>query len=101
MTSLMSQEERRLVIQQGGFADIVVKAAAACNQLVIDNCGMCTVYCDKQVQYESVLEQYKMTSPLEGLFSKLDNSMEVQVCRDDLFDETSVVDQVNSRTEDD
>jgi aldehyde:ferredoxin oxidoreductase len=99
MTSLMSQEER--LIQQGGFAETVVKAATACNQLMIDNCGLCTVYCDKQVQYESVLlEQYKITGSLEGLFSKLDNSIKVQVCRDDLFDEDSVVDQVNSRTED-
>jgi hypothetical protein len=50
--------------------------------------------------YKSILEQYKMTSPLEGLFSKLDNSMEIQVCRDNLFDKTLVVDQVNSQTED-
>jgi hypothetical protein len=41
-----------------------------------------------------------MISPLEGLFSKLDNSMEVQECRDDLFDKTLVVDQMNNQAED-
>ena len=95
----MSQDERNLV-QQGSFAEIVVKAASACTKLVSENCGLCTIYCDKQVQYESVLmEQYQLTNPLEDLFGRLDNSTEVQVYKDFLFDEESVVEQVNSRQE--
>jgi hypothetical protein len=95
----MSREERTIV-QQGSFADIVVKAASACTKLVSENCGLCTVYCDKQVQYESVLEQYNMGTPLDNLFRKLDKSLEVQVYQDYLFDEESVVEQVSSRQED-
>jgi hypothetical protein len=92
--------EELSIVQQGSFAELVVKAASACTKLVSENCGLCTVYCDKQVQYESVLEQYNMGTPLDSLFRKLDNSLEVQVYRDYMFDEESVVEQVSSRQED-
>lgn len=89
-------------MDQGSFTELAAKAASACTKLVAENCSLCTVYCDKQVQYESVLEQYKMTSSLDQLFNKLDdNSLEVQEFRDRLFDEESVVKQAKSRQEDD
>ena len=95
-TELVNQEDRALV-PKGSFAEVVVKAASACTKLVSENCGLCTVYCDKQVQYESVLEPYTIGKTLEGLFSRLDNSSEVQVYRNHLFDEQSVVEQASSR----
>ena len=35
-----------------GLMQSVVKAASICNKILLENCGLCTVYCDKQVQYE-------------------------------------------------
>ena len=78
--------------------DSVVKAASACNRLFIKNCNLCTVYCDKQVQYEWMQEQYRMeTRQIDGLFQKMDNSLQVQLYREFLFDEDSVVEEVSSR----
>jgi hypothetical protein len=99
----MRQEEQRAIVRQGSFAELVVKAATACNKVITENCGLCTLYCDKQVQYESVVEKYAMDAmgnPLGNLFNKLDNSMEVQVYRGFLFDEDSVVETASSRQED-
>jgi hypothetical protein len=93
----MNQQEERIVVQRDGLSELVVRAATVCTKLVQENCGFCTIYCDKQVQYETVLEQYTAVNPLGELFSKLDGGMEVQTYRDQLFDEDSVVDQVASR----
>ena len=41
-----------------GLTGMVVDFAVACNQLVQNSCGMCTFYCDEQLQYESVLDKY-------------------------------------------
>ena len=99
--SMMDEHERRELVSARGstMVESVVKAAAACNKLFTQNCNLCTIYCDKQVQYEWVQEQYKMSTPINHLFSKLDNSLEVQLYRDFLFDEESVVEQVSSRSD--
>jgi len=51
----------------------VVKAASAFNTILLENCGICTVYCDKQVQYEEyVQEQYNVgTGAMGHLYSQL------------------------------
>lgn len=89
------------IVQQGSWSDAVIKAASACTKMAVNNCGLCTVYCDKQVQYETVVEQYNMTNQLGNLFASLDSSTEVEAYRGHLFDEQSVVEQCNSRQEDD
>jgi len=91
--------------------ETIVRAATAANNLFLKNCNMCTVYCDKQVEYEHVVEQYKVvmasTAAVEGrtlddLFKVLDTTSKpaVEQCQQFLFDEESVVRQVNSRSED-
>ena len=91
------QEEQAVVHTRSGISELVVSVATICNKLVAENCGLCTMYCDRQVQYESVLEQYTTINPLDALFSQMDNSLEVQTTRQRLFDEESVVEQVASR----
>ena len=92
------EDDGRAVVQRGdGISELVVNVASLCTKLVSENCGLCTMYCDRQVQYESVLEQYTTINPLDALFSKMDNSLEVQTTRQRLFDEDSVVQQVESR----
>jgi hypothetical protein len=94
--------EHRELVSKGSLVETVVKVAATCNNLLIGNCNPCTLYCDKQVQYEEwAQDQYKMDiSPLGNLFSKIDvNSLEVQMYREFLFDEENVVEQVSSREE--
>lgn len=101
MAHIGGSGESTLIQQKGSFVEkCVAKAASACNKTIVENCGLCTVYCDKQVQYETVVEQYSISTQLGGLFKKLDNTAEVQVCRDFLFDEDSVVQQANSRSDD-
>lgn len=109
------------------LAEMAAQAAKACTQIVSDNCNICTVYCDRQVQYESVLEPYttaaaSSTGPalLSHLFHELDHyynddhgapegtddssssigntdRSHIQAYREQLFDEESVVQQVSSR----
>lgn len=100
------EQERRMAVLPANesFADIVVKAASACNRVITEHCGLCTLYCDKQVQYESaVMEQYVTggSAALSGLFQTMDMSPpEVKDYKDMLFDEQSVVQSVSSRQED-
>jgi len=35
----------------------IVKAASVFNNVLLENCGICTFYCDKQVQYEEYVQQ--------------------------------------------
>lgn len=87
--------------QKGSFAELVVKAATACNRMIVENCSMCTLYCDKQVQYETaVMERYVTGAALTDLFRTLDADQEVEEFREKLFDEQSVVQSVSSRLED-
>ena len=45
---------------QDGVSEVVAGLAKTCNKLVMDNFGLCTIYCDQQLQYE--LDQYNTTS---------------------------------------
>ena len=51
----------------------VVKAASVFNNLLLENCNICTIYCDKQVQYEEyVQQQYDVgTGAMGHLYSQL------------------------------
>lgn len=51
----------------------VVKAASVFNNILLENCGICTVYCDKQVQYEEYVQgQYDIgTGAMGHLYSQL------------------------------
>lgn len=81
--------------KNGSFAEMVVKAAAGLNRLVLENCSICTLYCDKQVQYESAVMERFVTGS-----STLWTSPEVEEYKSQLFDEKSVVESVHSRCED-
>eukprot|EP00934_Nitzschia_sp_Nitz4_P001603 Nitzschia sp. Nitz4//scaffold108_size72880//48831//49172//NITZ4_005821-RA/size72880-processed-gene-0.40-mRNA-1//1//CDS//3329532687//1603//frame0 len=110
-SSLMQEEEQMVAVQQppkralvqpGSVADLVVQAAVTANRLITENCGLCTLYCDKQVQYESsAMEQYVTAGAgLEQLFEQVDSaSPQVEEYREMLFDEESVVTSVSSRAE--
>ena len=86
------------------LADMVVKAATACNRVISERCGLCTLYCDKQVQYETAVMERYVTSggaALTGFFhATMDQSPQVKEFQTMLFDEQSVVESVNSRCED-
>jgi hypothetical protein len=81
--------------KKGSFAEMVVKAAAGLNRLVLQNCSICTLYCDKQVQYETTVMERYVTGT-----STLWNSPEMEDFKSQLFDEQSVVESVHSRCED-
>jgi len=70
--STMGSNSRPIMERESLMAS-VVKAASVFNNLLIENCGMCTVYCDKQVQYEEyVQQQYDVsTGALGHLYSQL------------------------------
>ena len=86
--------------EQGSLVESVVRAAKACNKVFLNNCNLCTVYCDKQVQFEYIQEQMKMENPISDLFSRIEDSLEVKLYRDFLFDEDSVVEGVSERSDD-
>jgi hypothetical protein len=94
---LNNQQEERAIVARGSLMETMVKAATTCNKLLLENCGLCTIYCDKQVQYEWMQDQYR----LNHLFQKTDlnpaTNQEVKQYQEFLFDEQSVVQSVNSR----
>ena len=98
------EQQRELIEQKGSFAELVVRAATACNKMILENCSICTLYCDKQVQYETaVMERYVTgngLSDLTDLFRRLEDDQGVEEYREKLFDEQSVVQSVSSRQED-
>jgi len=96
----LHEQQERSIEQKGSFAELVVKAAAACNRMIIENCSVCTLYCDKQVQYETAaMERYVTGGALADLFQTFDVNAEVKEYKDRLFDEQSVVESVSSRQE--
>lgn len=101
MDRRFTESEEAAMVPQHKVVESVVKAASSCNKAIINNCSMCTLYCDKQVAYETVVEQYSISSQLGDLFNRLDNGTEVQEAKEFLFDEDSVVKQAYSRSEDD
>ena len=94
----VSSDQELSIEAKGSFAEMVVKAATACNRMIIENCSLCTLYCDKQVQYEAaVMERYVTGDALTDLFRTLETNPVVEEYRERLFDEQSVVESVSSR----
>lgn len=99
----MMKEENALVgaqqqSSQGQWIDSVVQAATGMNKLFTRNtCRMCQVYSDKQVEFETLNEG--ISSPMASLIMRTtqEASMEVELYRQFLFDEDSVVDNVSHR----
>lgn len=97
-----------------------VKTAAAWNKILMNHCSLCTVYCDKQVQYETWSgDQYRLSNATVGQLFQCPGGKgvagsehgggsseppsqrveEVKQCQSFLFDEDSVILSVNSRQE--
>lgn len=72
---------------------MMVEAAQMANRAVTDNCGLCTIYCDKQIQYEVLSTEF----PSDSITKMYQSSPEVQEARSQLFDEESVVNSMSSR----
>ena len=66
-------DSSRPIVKKENLMASVVKAASVFSNVLLENCGMCTVYCDKQVQYEEyVQQQYDVgTGALGHLYSQL------------------------------
>jgi hypothetical protein len=95
------QEEERTIVERGSLMETMVKAATTCNKILLENCGLCTIYCDKQVQYEWMQDQYRLSQLLQKTDPNPLNNQEVKLYQDFLFDEQSVVESVSSRLDED
>eukprot|EP00536_Pseudo-nitzschia_multiseries_P000058 jgi/Psemu1/299829/fgenesh1_kg.2_\ len=71
-----NRKNRRSIVARKGLMASVVRAASAVNNILLENCGLCTVYCDKQVQYEEYAQQqYEVgVGAMEHLYSQLNPS---------------------------
>ncbi|KAG7336525.1 hypothetical protein IV203_015932 [Nitzschia inconspicua] len=106
------------LIEPGGLLllmDIVANAASVVNKVLLENCGICTVYCDQQVQYEEWVQQHhkchvRTSSSINHALTQRMTDLDTTAgayrnCRDDdikqyqelLFDEESVLESVESR----
>lgn len=79
---------------ESSIADLVVRAASACNKMIIEKCGLCTVYCDQQIQYEALSKDFHNTAQHAILDLYYE---EVQNAKNFLFDEDNVVDSITQR----
>jgi hypothetical protein len=88
------------------LVDTIVNAATICNTLVTEYCGLCTLYLDRQVQYElissaSVLPSstfdYEDKECSVGIQGRPKAARDVAEVAMMLFDEESVVASVSSR----
>lgn len=75
------------------LSSMVVEAAQMANRAVTENCGLCTIYCDKQIQYEVLSTQL----PADSISKMYYTTPEIQEARTQLFDEESVVNSVSTR----
>jgi hypothetical protein len=96
----MMKEDNALVgaNQQPNWIDSVVEAATTANKIFTRNtCRMCHVYSDKQVEFETRNEG--SSSPMERLMMRTTQqaSLDVELYRQFLFDEDSVVDNASHR----
>mmetsp|Transcript_5731 Transcript_5731/g.14203 ORF Transcript_5731/g.14203 Transcript_5731/m.14203 type:complete len:202 (+) Transcript_5731:359-964(+) len=76
MRTTHKNKNRRSIVARDGLMASVVKAASALNNILLENCSICTVYCDKQVQYEEYAQQqYEVgVGAMEHLYSQLNPS---------------------------
>ena len=105
MSSLHSDHHDEIILSRGessSIANLVVKAASLCNRLIVEKCGMCTVYCDEQIRHELLAAQTTTSlSPAMWMMpTSLMDEMEdnIQTARHYLFDEDSVVDSITDRS---
>ena len=107
----LPDDDELVITSKGSFLETVVNAASAINNILMENCGICTVYCDNQVKYEEwANEQYRVsTASLNHLFTRINANTpttenaaeEVKQYQEFLFDEQSVLESVASRDSDD
>lgn len=89
------------------WVDAVVQAATICNQLFQRRaCNLCHVYVDRQIEFEQRQETTKcgdapqgVVTPVERLWMQMDTGVEVELYRQFLFDEASVVNHVSEDDE--
>jgi len=76
-----NHRNRSMLIERESLLKSVVKAASICNKILLENCGLCTVYCDKQVQYEEkdwFQQQYEVgTGSMGHLYSRLNTTTDI------------------------
>jgi Zn-finger nucleic acid-binding protein len=94
---------------RGSIVDSVVETAKLMNSLVLDYCSICTVYIDRQVQFEldNIMGMTRMENPVGAGFSPDDGyDAEDAAARSSsstvnntskMFDEDSVVESVHTR----
>lgn len=100
LESTTSKKNRGLTTTDDGWIDSMVEVARACNKLFKkQTCGICHMYAEKQVEFETRQENKFKTilpSPVQrawiraGLHHTTSNSLEVDMYRQFLFDEESV-----------
>ena len=98
-------------INSDDWVDTMVSCAQAMNKLFVHNtCRLCQVYSDKQVEFERQLQEENNSSscnnPVDRAFLRTGGIPqmllpEVELYRQFLFDEDSVVDSVGQREETD
>lgn len=98
--------DRRRQTGDEGWVESIVQVAQTCNKLFnAQTCRLCHVYADKQLEFECEENTETATySPVERAWLKTgreQNSLEVDLYRQFLFDEDSVVKTATSRDEDD
>ena len=93
--SLMPQKPAS---SDSNWVDRTMQIAQTCNRLFTANaaCQICSVYADKQVEYE-----IRNDTNLWNTIANPQKNLEVELYRQFLFDEESVVDSVSGRTGDD
>lgn len=99
---MMHSQQNSLVQNDNtdGWVDTMVSCAQAVNKLFTKNtCRVCQVYSDKQVEFEQRLQELNITSPVDSAYLKafIPLHPEVELYRQFLFDEDSVVDSVGHR----
>lgn len=109
-TSNNMEQQSHLVPSEDDWVESVVEVARTCKKLFTRHtCRLCQVYVDQQVAYE----QQEEASMVEGMDASsrsnpanwlqknvVDHSLEVELYRQFLFDEESVVSVVEEREKD-
>ena len=118
-----SSQRQQQQLRNTGLLNSVVNAAASVNKALMENCSICTMYCDRQVKYEEwVHQQYHIsTASMNHLFQQVHpngatpngngqegsnaapenpmtpNDAQINQYKEFLFDEQSVIESVASR----
>lgn len=91
--------------QDADWVDSVVHVADTCKKLFTANtCRVCQVYVDEQLEYERQCEENLKNSPSpfqRAWMQTAMNNAEVELYRQFLFDEESVVEVVSEREKED